>query len=104
MVVRNDCEDVVKLPLQYKANVEIKVNIKNREGYIPLHVAAMNDYEGIAKLLLEYGADINAEDSGNFTPLHHAVVKDYKDVVELFLNSGEIDVNAKINESFTLLH
>ncbi|MEG0949651.1 MAG: ankyrin repeat domain-containing protein [Bacteroidales bacterium] len=43
-------------------------NIRNEEGWMPIHYAAENGYDEIISLLLEAGADINALNSAGFTP------------------------------------
>jgi len=45
------------------------VNARDKRGFTPLHVAAVNDHVDVAKLLLEHGADIDARDKYGFTPL-----------------------------------
>lgn len=43
-------------------------NVRNEEGWMPLHYAAENGYDEIISLLLEAGADVNALNSAGFTP------------------------------------
>jgi ankyrin repeat protein/beta-lactamase regulating signal transducer with metallopeptidase domain len=71
------------------------INIKWPNGVTLLHVAAQKGYKDIAKLLIDKGADVNAQ-SGNLTPLHLGVENGNKDVVELLIANGA-DVNAKRN-------
>lgn len=81
----NDQYEVVKLLINYKADV----NIKNVDGMTPLHLARTVD---VARMLLNAGADINAySDFG--TPLEYIIdhptrpAKDLYSLVELYLNS-----------------
>lgn len=48
------------------------VNISNRLGNTPLHVAAIKGHEEIARLLLEKGADTNIKNHSGNTPLQAA--------------------------------
>ena len=45
------------------------VNTEDDDGYSPLHYAAMNGLEEIAKLLITKGANVNAKDGKGRTPL-----------------------------------
>jgi ankyrin repeat protein len=57
----------------------------------PLHeVAARGQFE-LVRLLVEQGADVNAEDLMGQTPLHHAV--EYPDIVRYLVDNG-----AAVNE------
>lgn len=70
------------------------VNTKNELGSTPLHIAATNSSPGIAKLLIDKGANVNARDNGGATPLHIAAFTGRKENVQLLLSRGA-DVNAK---------
>jgi ankyrin repeat protein len=75
-----------------------------REGFTPLHYAAMNGHKDVAELLLANKADVNAREkfSGR-TPLHYAAYAGHKDMVELLL-ANKADVNARENADWTPLH
>lgn len=62
-------------------------------GYTPLHLALDNGHPGIAKLLIEKGAEVNVTNCTGTTPLHRAVMKNYIEIVQLLL-----DKKADINE------
>jgi ankyrin repeat protein len=53
-----------------------------------LIVAAHRGRAGVARLLLERGADVNASDSMDSTALHLAACRDNEEVVNLLLSSG----------------
>ena len=57
----------------------------------------------IAKLLIEYGADMNLPNRTGWTPLHKASYDGFADVVHLLLDHGA-DVNAKKQDHWTALH
>ncbi len=78
------------------------VNIKNKDGKTPLHIAVENNYEDIVKLLLQKNADVNAKDNNGNTPLHIAVEKGNYFVIKELLKAGA-DKNIKNNEGKTAL-
>ncbi len=56
------------------------VNVKEERGLTPLHAAALNDAD-IVKLLIDFGAVVNAISEQGITPLHNATyVGDYDTV------------------------
>ena len=57
------------------------VTATNQGGFTPLHAAAYAGDTGIAELLLEHGADVNAK-SCSVSPLH-AAAEDHADMVKL---------------------
>jgi len=61
---------------------------------MPLHVATDGNHTEIAILLLDKGADVNAQDNDGETPLHIASFKGYIEIAELLLDRGA-DVNAR---------
>jgi ankyrin repeat protein len=64
------------------------VNVKNENGYSPLHKAAFWGRPGIAKLLIEHGADINAENNAGATPLKVAINSNKTEVADLLRQHG----------------
>jgi ankyrin repeat protein len=60
--------------------------------------------ERLFKLLLEYGAAIDAkEDFTQYTPLHRAIIENIEPMVHLLLENGA-DIEAKENDEWTPLH
>jgi len=66
----------------------VLVNAKGGLGRTALHVAAFDNHEDIADLLLKKGADIEAEDSFNQTPLLLAVLLKHWDLAEFLKKKG----------------
>ena len=50
--------------------------------------ALPHDYEGVARVLLEYGAEINAIDQHGISPLHVVASKGYTNITRLLLSRG----------------
>lgn len=73
------------------------------EGYSPLHRACYNNFVDIAKLLISYGANVNALTEFQWTPLHSAVKWKSNDCAALLLQHGA-DVNAESQGCQTPLH
>lgn len=78
-------ETVVLYCLQNKV---CDVNHHDIVGYCALHEACANGWLSIARLLLEYGADVNCSTHRGTRPIHNAVHHDYLDIVRLLLSYG----------------
>ena len=72
------------------------------DGWASLHVAACFGHVLVARLLLQYKADIDAHDSQGRTPLHVAVQYRHVSVARMLLEHGA-DVNAQDNTRYTPL-
>ena len=62
----------------------------------------MRDHKEITELLIDAGADVNAENEAGGTPLHYAASWGGKDIVELLI-AASADVNAKRDDGKTPL-
>ncbi|OVA09670.1 Arf GTPase activating protein [Macleaya cordata] len=69
------------------------------EGCSLLHLACQTADIGMIELLLQYGANINASDSGGRTPLHHCILRGRTAFAKLLLTRGAdpqaIDMDGK---------
>jgi hypothetical protein len=92
-------KDLVRKLLKEGADV----NVRDEQGWTPLHHAAMRGAASVVLLLLEKGADVNARASDGATPLHMAAAYSNPNVVDLLISKGA-DVNAKDNSGRTPLH
>ncbi|WP_264723580.1 ankyrin repeat domain-containing protein [Wolbachia endosymbiont (group A) of Cheilosia soror] len=95
-------EQVVKLLIEKKANVDTRDRVDNR----PLHIAAKNGYLGIVKVLLDTNkVNVNAETSPKykFTPLHFAARNGHLEIVNALLDKGA-EVHAETKYKYTPLH
>lgn len=73
------------------------------DGYTPLHRACYNNHVDVAKILLQYGANVNAKTEYLWTPLHSAVKWSNAECAALLLQHGA-DVNALTEGQQTPLH
>ncbi|MEG9861625.1 MAG: ankyrin repeat domain-containing protein [Parvularculales bacterium] len=84
---------------------ESEVNVRNEDGFTPLHfVARYNNAPAVVDLLLDRGADIGARNKYGLTPLHTAVLNSEKPLgVKYWLDRGA-DIGARTEEWWTPLH
>lgn len=84
-------------------NNYINPDIKDNDGWVPLHYATKFGYPNIVELLCEYGADINTQNQEKSTPLHWASYCNAIKTVILLCNKGA-KVNIQDNDGWTPLH
>lgn len=87
-------EDIVRLLLLHHANP----NISSQNGYntYPLHAALGINHSGIAKLLIEGGAEVNVLQYGGIAPLHQAAGYGNIDLIIALLEQGA-DITIRTN-------
>ncbi|XP_020903271.1 transient receptor potential cation channel subfamily A member 1, partial [Exaiptasia diaphana] len=78
---------IVQLLVQYDPKIS-KILLVNAEGITPLHQAALSNSHGIAEILINNGADVNARTNENRTPLMFAAKRGGVDTVRLLLEKG----------------
>ena len=64
------------------------VNMQNKYGWTPLHIAIRRDRREMVEKLLEKGADINRVDGVGWTPLMEAIMDDMPELCEYLINKG----------------
>jgi len=113
--VRQEDYDKIKEALIIHPNL---INVKSKEGYSLLHLAAERGNAEIVRLLIEKGAIIDIKHPYGVTPLHLAVccgygiigldciskkIRNYENVTKLLISNGA-DVNAKDKEGNSPLY
>ncbi|GLV41324.1 uncharacterized protein CBL_04848 [Carabus blaptoides fortunei] len=61
---------------------------KDNAGYTPLHEACSRGHLDIAKLLLQYGANVSESAQGGIRPLHEAAENGFVEIIRLLLSYG----------------
>lgn len=76
----------------------------NEDGLTALHQCCIDDNEEMMKLLVEFGADVNAEDSEKWTPLHAAATCGHLHLVRYLISKGAnlLAVNADGNMPYDI--
>lgn len=79
----------------------IKACESGRNNRTALHFAAAAGQAKTTKLLIQYGADVNAHNKADgFTPLHYAATEGYVDIAKLLINSGaDIEAVDNVNQT-----
>ena len=98
-------EALAKLLLTARKQNIADIQATNNRGKTALHLAieSKTNRAGLVRLLLDEGADVNAQSDGGWTPLHNAAEKGYADVALLLLQE-KARVNAETSSRMTALH
>lgn len=64
------------------------LNMQNKYGWTPLHVAIRRDRRDMVEYLLDKGADIDKVDGVGWTPLMEAVMDEMTDLVGYLVEKG----------------
>ena len=79
-----------------------KLTTTEQEKFLKAYKSVKGEWQEIAKLLIDYGAD-NRAGSGGATPIYMAVIIGDKDIVEALINRGA-DINYPVGCCETVLH
>ncbi|CAF2596900.1 unnamed protein product [Rotaria sp. Silwood2] len=63
-------------------------NTANEDGLTPMHQCSIDNSEKLLRLLIEYGADINARDRDLWTPLHAAATCGHLQICRILVENG----------------
>lgn len=91
-------DNQVKIVESYLDSGNFKPDVKDPNGYTPIHAAASYGHIGLLKTLISRGGDINVQDNEGDTPLHH--VEDIK-TAKVMINELGADYKLKNNDGQT---
>ncbi|KAG8200358.1 hypothetical protein JTE90_028540 [Oedothorax gibbosus] len=96
---RNDVEEVRRLLM-----LGVSPDSTNEDGLTALHQCCIDDSEPMLRLLLEFGASVNAKDSEQWTPLHAAATCGHLHLVACLVARGAdlLAVNADGNMPYDI--
>ncbi|KAH0536387.1 hypothetical protein FGG08_006737 [Glutinoglossum americanum] len=84
-------------------NSQLDLNARQDNGTTPLHWAAENGNEDVARMILDNGAEADAVDKRGQTPLILGACKGHELFVRLMLDRNDVDPNSKDADSSTPL-
>lgn len=94
--IKEDIRQCIKSNNTNKLELYIKkLGIKFVQDTGALHFAAKHGKIPALKMMLEYGADVNARDSNRETPLHHAAKFGNLKAVDFLITKGKAKVNLR---------
>lgn len=86
LAVENNMLEVVKKLVNKKADV----NMENKSGFTPMHLAACKGLTQIVEALLEYCPHLfPAKNEKEHTALHLAIIYDHPEIVRMLLKVGD---------------
>ena len=80
---RNDIDEVRRL-----LSLRVTPDSTNEDGLTALHQCCIDDSDEMMKVLVEFGADVNAADSEQWTPLHAAATCGHLHLVKFLIDNG----------------
>jgi uncharacterized protein len=80
--------NVASMGLLLDRHADVHARSRSREGNTPLHAAVAGRQFDTARLLLEYGSDVNAADADGWTAINIAAHEGVAELVELLLAAG----------------
>lgn len=87
---------------------KIDLNVENRRGETPLHLAASGGNLEVIKYVVEtkkFNFNVKTyQNSGYNTPLNYAAQEGHLKVVKYFINDKKADINVKNSNNETPLH
>jgi len=89
--------DVVKALLDTDSSL---ISARDSDGSTPLHCACWKGHDAVVRLLLDSGADVNAENNNDHwgtTPLHAAAHANQKKIAEMLIAHGANIASRNLN-------
>ncbi|XP_061754275.1 rabankyrin-5 isoform X2 [Nerophis ophidion] len=72
-----------------------------RDGQMPLHLASSWGLEDVVQCLLEFGANVNTQDSEGRTPIHAAISSQHNVIIQLLISHPDIRLNIRDRQGMT---
>ena len=96
---RSDIDEVRRLLL-----LNVSPDSANEDGLTALHQCCIDDSEDMMKLLIDFGANVNARDTEQWTPLHAAATCGHLHLVKYLISRGAdlLSVNADGNMPYDI--
>jgi ankyrin repeat protein len=69
----------------------------------PLHISVARAHESAVEMLLDNGADVEAQHSSGATALHCAIIHGHSDIVEMLLKRGA-STNISVHQGSSMIH
>ncbi|CAB0040589.1 unnamed protein product [Trichogramma brassicae] len=81
IALRDIDDDLAEMFFQICDDIQqtVKLDFRDKDGQIPLHLALMNGHSKLTELLLRRGADPKLADEQGFTALHHIALREIDD-------------------------
>ncbi|KAL7987017.1 hypothetical protein Chor_005936, partial [Crotalus horridus] len=96
-LIRSGCD--VNSPRQPGANGEGDEEAHDRQT--PLHLAACWGLEETVQCLLEFGANVNAQDAEGKTPIHVAIINQHNSIIQMMILHSAIQLNLRDRQGLT---
>ncbi|MEQ2176103.1 hypothetical protein GOODEAATRI_024633, partial [Goodea atripinnis] len=72
-----------------------------RDGQSPLHLASSWGLEDVVQCLLEFGANVNAQDAEGRAPIHAAISNQHNVIIQLLISHPDIRLNLRDRQGMT---
>jgi ankyrin repeat protein len=81
-----------------------RTNDRDATGYTALHYAIRTGHMRAVQMLVDAGADVNAQTNGGATPLHRAALWGHDEILKLLLSIRNIRIDVKDQDGQNPLH
>ncbi|GBM17538.1 Protein phosphatase 1 regulatory inhibitor subunit 16B [Araneus ventricosus] len=101
---QNEKKKPLTMTLRRLLLLQVSPDSTNEDGLTALHQCCIDDSEEMMKLLIEFGANVNAKDSEQWTPFHAAATCGHLHIVKYLISKGAdlLAVNADGNMPYDI--